>query len=258
MAAARRSFIDRLAAIDDGTILKTAFFALLAGTAGVLVIDYRELGSAEPAAVSPASILPPPPLWDPAHPMQPGPMLRTDRAVLEAPLTVKLEKGGVLALTGTIDPGAAGRVTAEIDAHGEYVKLVSLDSPGGSVEDALAIGRLLREHGFATEVTAGALCASSCPLVLAGGVTRHADPEAAIGLHQVYAAVMPANPGSISADTAMAEAQTVTARIGRYLDEMGVDPMLWLKAMETPAASLAFLTPAEMAESRLVTNVKKE
>jgi hypothetical protein len=185
-------------------------------------------------------------------------MLRTDRAVLEAPLTAKLEKGGVLALTGTIDPGAAGRVTAEIDAHGEYVKIVSLDSPGGSVEDALAIGRLLREHGFATEVTAGALCASSCPLVLAGGVTRHADPEAAIGLHQVYAAVMPANPGSISADAAMAEAQTVTARIGRYLDEMGVDPMLWLKAMETPAASLAFLTPTEMAESRLVTNVKKE
>jgi hypothetical protein len=94
--------------------------------------------------------------------------------------------------------------------------------------------------------------------VLAGGVTRSADPAAAIGLHQVYAAVMPANLGRTSADAAMAEAQTITARIGRYLDEMGVDPVLWLKAMETPAASLAFLTPAEMTASRLLTNVKKE
>jgi hypothetical protein len=260
MAAARRTFIDRLAAIEDGTILKVAFFAMLAGTIGVLIVDYRELGGGEAAAISPASILPPPPMWDPDHPMQPGPALRTDRAVLEAPLTATLEKGGVLALTGTIDPGARERVAAEIEAHGEYVKQVSLDSPGGSVEDALAIGKMLREHGFTTEVGAGALCASSCPLVLAGGVRRTADPAAAIGLHQVYAAVLPQNVGlsGRSADTAMAEAQTITARIGRYLTDMGVDPALWLKAMETPAQSLAFLTSAEMTQTRLVTNVKKE
>ena len=67
----------------------------------------------------------------------------------------------MLALTGTIDPGAAERVKAEIDAHGEYIKTVALNSPGGAVAEALAIGKLIREKGFSTSVAAGALCASS-------------------------------------------------------------------------------------------------
>jgi len=49
------------------------------------------------------------------------------------------------------------------------VKTVVLRSPGGSVQDALAMGRLIREKQFATEVEAGRYCASSCPLVFAGG-----------------------------------------------------------------------------------------
>ena len=62
-----------------------------------------------------------------------------------------------------------------------------LNSPGGSVADALAMGRLIREKKFATEVEAGKYCVSSCPLVFAGGVDRRAGDKATIGVHQVAA-----------------------------------------------------------------------
>jgi len=38
---------------------------------------------------------------------------------------------------------------------GDYIKTVVLNSPGGSIDDALAMGRLIREKKFATEVEAG-------------------------------------------------------------------------------------------------------
>src|SRR5690606_10782432 len=44
--------VHRLARIDDGAILRVAFYALLAGTAGVVYIDYREREAALPPEIS--------------------------------------------------------------------------------------------------------------------------------------------------------------------------------------------------------------
>jgi hypothetical protein len=132
---------------------------------------------------------------------------------------------------------------------------VALNSPGGSVDDALAIGALIREQGLATSVAAGALCASSCPLVLSGGAERRAAEGAAVGVHQIYATVAPgALPtGLRAAGEAMSDAQKTTAVITRHLSAMGVDPALWLHALETPPDRLYYLTPEEMTALRLVT-----
>ena len=99
-----------------------------------------------------------------------------------------LGPGGVLTAEGSIEPGSAARFAAEIEARGEYVKTVSLNSPGGALDDAMAMARIVRERGIATEVADGALCASSCPLFFAGGKTRSAGEKAAVGVHQFYAA----------------------------------------------------------------------
>ena len=69
------------------------------------------------------------------------------------------------------------------------MKTVVLHSPGGSVSDAIEMGRLIRQQQFATEVESGRYCASSCPLVFAGGLERRAGERAAIGVHQVAALV---------------------------------------------------------------------
>lgn len=250
-----RGWIARLAGIEDGAILRFAFFALLAGTASVLYLDYRELSSATPADLSftPEPILPP--ASAPGESGRPRPPVTTAPETLEEPLQIALGSGGVLSLTGTIDPGAADRFATEIAARGEYVTTVLLDSPGGSVNDALKIGRLILEKGLSTEVPDGKLCASSCPIIFASGKTRIAGREAAIGVHQIYAAALSASPvDALSvAGVAMADAQAMTAEITRYLGTAGVDPALWLHALETPPDRLYYLSTEEMEALKLVT-----
>ena len=257
-AAQKRSLLSRLAAIDDGNIIRAAFTLLLAGTIAVLYIDYQEL-SAESAMAVITPDMPVLPAFNPSSPDLPaGPSVTTDPELLRQPLTIALTNGGILELTGTIEPGAAERFRTEVEARGEYIKTVRLDSPGGVVTEALQIGALLREKGFGTLVENGALCASSCPLIFASGVTRTAAPGAAIGVHQIYAAIGTADQlkgGARAAGEAMSNTQSVTATITRHLTDMGIDAALWINALETPPDRLYYFSREELERYRLVTVV---
>jgi hypothetical protein len=252
-----RRLLHRAAAVDDGNILRVAFFALLIGTASVLYVDFRELTESEGSALAMPMqpILPP---YDPEGPSEGArPNITTSPQVLEQPLKIALGTGGQLTLTGSIELGSATRFADEIAARGEYVQTVVLDSPGGSVVDALAIGSLIHEKGLATKVAAGSLCASSCPIIFASGATRIASPEAAIGVHQIYAAALSGDPQSALrvAGAAMSDAQTTTAEIISHLTKTGVDPALWLHALETPPDRLYYFTAEEMTRLKLVTQL---
>ena len=170
---------------------------------------------------------------------------------LARPITFELSGGGRLLATGTITAGSSQAFAAEVERHGEYIKTVVLNSPGGSVADALAMGRLIRTRKFATEVEAGKYCASSCPLMFAGGTERRAGERAVIGVHQIAAAAR-------SADAAprdeMSVAQNISARCERYLALMGVKLDVWLHAMETPHDKLFIFKPEELRGLNLVTS----
>ena len=51
----------------------------------------------------------------------------------------------------------------------------------------------------------------------------------------------------------MSDAQVTTARISRHLSDMGVDPALWLHALDTPPRALYYLSGSELKTYRLVT-----
>jgi hypothetical protein len=126
------------------------------------------------------------------------------------------------------------------------------------VTDALAIGRLIHEKGLATKVAAGSLCASSCPIVFASGSQRIASAGAAIGVHQIYAAALVGGDPQDTrraVGTAMSDAQSTTASIIAHLTATGVDPALWLHALETPPDRLYYFTPEEMTRLKLATLV---
>jgi hypothetical protein len=249
----RRTLLERIRSIDDGVLMRCVFYVLLAASAAFLVLDVRE------RIVAQAQL----PGFDPRHEDQPvlPPALTDGRPaappvepaspseVLRQAMVFDLKPGGVLMAEGTIDPGAGERFTAEIEARGEYVKTVQLNSPGGSVEDALAMSKLIRERKLTTKVAARGLCASSCPLVLAGGIERLAETDAVIGVHQVFNG----SRERPSAEQAMSSAQSTTARVARHLEEMGIGSGLWLHALETPPNQLYYLTPKEMTDFRLVT-----
>lgn len=258
-APRKRSFVMRyFARFDDGEVARWAFRGLLVGAIGVLALDLNELSRengwwASEAAMpaTPADpVLPPVVQTDaPIPPDDPRRFVTAGNEILGRPMTFTLLGSGVLAAEGSIDPGAAVRFAAEIEARGEYVRTVSLNSPGGALDDAMAMARLVRDRGIATEVADGALCASSCPLLLAGGLTRAVGSKAAVGVHQFYAtAETPPAPAQ-----AMADAQMTTARISRHLSGMGIDPALWLHALDTPPQALYYFSPEELAKYRLVT-----
>jgi hypothetical protein len=238
---------------DDGLLMRGAFFGLLAAAGAFLVLDIKEMSLANAALpghdpmTTDAPVLPP--ALTEGVPQAPPVEPETSSEVLRQPMRFELQPGGLLKAEGAIDLGAADRFAEEIAARGEYVKAVTLNSPGGSVEDALAMSKLIREKGLDTRVATRALCASSCPLIFAGGVAREAAENAILGVHQVFNA----GENRPSPEQAMSEAQRTTARIARHLQDMGIADGLWLHALETPPERLYYLTPAEMAEFKLTT-----
>lgn len=248
-----------LSRFDDGELIRWAFRGLLVGAIGVLLLDLRDMADREgwfdsvpdalPQTAEP--VLPPAVLDDGENngTFDPREDIDTDPETLRQPVRFSLQPGGVLRIAGSIDIGASARFAQEIAQRGEYVRVVALNSPGGSLADSLAMSALIRERELGTVVPKGAICASSCPLVMAGGVSRGVEEGAAVGLHQFYNDSFE----GLEAPQAMSDAQTTTARITRHLAAMGVDPALWLHALETPPRRLYYLSADEMVSYDLVT-----
>jgi hypothetical protein len=259
----QQRFLAWLADSADEAVLRWIFRSAIAVTVIVLALDLASMqgwvgspdpGAALPETSSPALNLP---SLVPAilAPLLPGgdkrlrPLPQPDR-VLARPMTFDLVSGGKLMATGTITPGLSENFAAEVSRYGDYIRTVVLNSPGGSVSDAMAMGRLIRERKFATEVEAGKYCASSCPLMFAGGVERRAGNKAAIGVHQV---AVSATPALGPPRDEMSIAQNISARCQRYLGDMGINLQVWVHAMETPHDRLFVFKPDELKSLNIVT-----
>jgi hypothetical protein len=251
----------------EQVILRWIFRGAVLVVIGVLAVDLASINGwivyPDPATATPAEIREDRPALKLPNmvpsilaPLLPGgdkrlvPLLRPDGA-LAKPMTFELAGGGRLMATGTITPGTSQSFAAESERHGEYIKTVVLNSPGGSVSDALAMGQLIRAKRFATEVEPGKSCVSSCPLVFVGGVDRRAGENATIGVHQVAAMHSAANGPPRDE---MSVGQTISARCQRYLGDMGVSLQVWVHAMETPHDSLFVFKPDELKSLNIVTS----
>ena len=245
----------------DEQILRWIFRSIVAVTIAALAADLAvsngwisapDPGSSRMERASPGVDLPVPNILTPLLPggdKRATPLPQPDGSMAK-PMTFELVGGGKLMATGTITPGISEAFAAEVGKRGDYIKTVALNSPGGSVTDALAMGRLIREKKFATEVEAGKYCASSCPLVFAGGVERRAGDKAAIGVHQVAAI---SSASAVPRDE-MDVAQRISARCQRYLGDMGINLQVWVHAMETPHDKLFIFRPDELKSLNIVTS----
>ena len=162
-------------------------------------------------------------------------------------------EGTQITLRGHIAPGDGARIARTLAARraqGTPVREVSMNSTGGSLHEALMIGRMLRAAGVTTKLPADAICYSACPFMFAGGQDRIAATQGRFGVHQEH--IDPASSRD-SAQTA-ADVQQSTAQVMHYLAEMGVDLGLMEPTMATPPDRIHVLSPLELARYHLTTS----
>ncbi len=253
--------------VSDGRILKYIFLAMLAMTVATVGIDLREMVAAAPDGIPGSQRVEPAPMDLPRFgdqtrtylpktmpvgpsrraPRLPGINGPVDTMVMGDPMQFYKGTDGDYSAVGTITNGTAERLQDFVDENEKQIGRLFLHSPGGSVADALAMSRIIREAGISTVVPANAYCASSCPLVLAGGLYRNSGADAWVGVHQVYST----GDAIGTLQRGMAEAQTISAVCQNHLEDMGVDPKLWVYAMQTPPANLFILTEKQILDLRL-------
>ena len=182
-----------------------------------------------------------------------------------------------LSAEGRIWSGAAAALAQAVESFGGRRLPILIHSPGGSVADAIAMGELIRIRGLAVAVartlitncpdraprcpggpgramTGGAMCASACVLMLAGGVERLVGPAARVGVHQITTLVKETEGSAhLTSTRKIYEQVDVDEAVTHYLTAMGVgDPVMALMR-KTPAASIRWLSLADLRASGLAT-----
>lgn len=112
---------------------------------------------------------------------------------------------------------------------------VWLSGPGGDLDEALELGKLILDLGFVTNVDEDVECASACALVWLGGASLYMHKDAKIGFHQAY---VDDGESSIAGN----------AVVGHYLSEVGLEANIVEFVVSAEPESMIWLTP-EVAKS---------
>jgi hypothetical protein len=174
---------------------------------------------------------------------------------------------------------AAGIITADSPndfdefAHGRDLNgaTVVLDSSGGSVNDAIALGRRWRDLGMRTTVGISiethtaqgdqatvvpeAYCESMCVFLLLSGKTRYVPEAAHVRVHQIWMGdrADDAKAASYTAQDMMIVERDI-GRLAKYTFDMGgAGDLLSLSLNVPPWEDLHELSPVELRQTHLVT-----
>jgi hypothetical protein len=123
--------------------------------------------------------------------------------------------------------------------------IVDLDSPGGDLSEAMAIGRWIRQTKGWTGIRSQASCASACVYIFAAGVSK--NPSGSLLIHRPYLMSHPA--GNI--DTALKNALAASRA---YFAEMNVPEGLADVMFSIAPNKGRPLTPVEIEQYRLMGN----
>jgi len=180
---------------------------------------------------------------------------------------------------------ASGMITADtprdfddfVRGHNVRGATVVLDSKGGSVLGAIALGRSIRSLGLATTVGRvreqtgrdsavrrawvwpRAECQSMCPFVLLGGVKRYIPPEARVLVHQIWLGDRrdDAAAASYSAED-LVLVQRDIGRLVQYTLDMGGGAELLEVALRIPPwEPMRLLSRDELRRTRLDTSQER-
>ncbi|KQS99170.1 hypothetical protein [Rhizobium sp. Leaf453] len=209
---------------------------------------------------------------------------------------------------GQIVAGSPAGLKKILKTAGKRRLPILIQSPGGDVDAAIAMGRMIRKRKLDTGVSAtrfrgceptdpdctlgpeargvysgtafsgGAFCASACPLMLAGGVTRLASHWSYVGVHQVTTSysetrvtyktlyrivngkkkvvkktVVGRKQGPVRTTTKMSKA--IRKKLLGYFAEMGVQASTLEAMLSTPPEDMRHLPEDELLRLGLITRL---
>lgn len=160
--------------------------------------------------------------------------------------SVTMEGDSTILVTGEIKPGDAAafdRHLRQVVNSRKRLEFVDLNSPGGSIDEAILLGRLVRESRAFVIVGPGSKCFSSCVLILAGGAHR-AVKGGTVGIHRPFFRDSPK-------ESVASELSRVEARAKRYVNEMGVPEALVEAMFSISPSEVQILSEADLSRYRL-------
>lgn len=170
-------------------------------------------------------------------------------------------------ISGEIAPGDADAFAFAVRQAGRYLKNVLLSSPGGSPQEAMKIGALVRKHKLSTQapstvagqgvLVAGksgckgeeCVCASACFLVWAGGQEKSGDR---LGIHRPVYEFTGRQPDTAGAaywrSRMKARMLTLSFDLRGYLSRLSVPEKFIARITDARSDRMHWLTANEVAE----------
>ena len=175
-------------------------------------------------------------------------------------------------VTGTFNPGDGDRIAAALtgsidrwrnqDLYG--VSVICLDSPGGSIAEALKLADVLRNEAIGTRLEAGTRCESACALLfMAGSFYAHESglykwrimhPTARLGFH---APSLQVRDGQYSAETVTRSYALAMETLARTIEDLmqnrgfedgeHLKPSLMAAMLRTPPDQMFYIETADQA-----------
>jgi hypothetical protein len=146
---------------------------------------------------------------------------------------VMVDSGTILRLRGDVREGDYGRLKSLLQ-NGSVIGL-EIRSGGGSLEEGVEIGRVVRDKGLF--VYASKECDSVCALIFFAAKERYMDRGCKIGVHSVSNV-----RGKEDADSTR-----ITVQTSRLLVGFGVPHSIIGKIVATPPARITFLDNSDLA-----------
>ncbi len=146
---------------------------------------------------------------------------------------------GLLRVTGEFTPGIAEAVEKSLAAT-RSVRIVVFDSPGGDVEEAMRIGRDIKQIGLATGVSKE--CSSACTYSFVAGRQRILLPGGKLGFHACQKVVwyFPCENQKYSG----------------YLAASGIDETFIRRALSVDPRDIWYPRPEELLAAHVVTRTR--
>ncbi|MRX48854.1 hypothetical protein GI374_00055 [Paracoccus sp. S-4012] len=126
-----------------------------------------------------------------------------------------VEIPAVIHIKGEVVPGDSEKFYDLVEHEDRAI--VTLDSPGGMVQDGLSIASEIAMRGYTTTVAGGDECYSVCAVMWVSGKNRVMDRTSSIGVHAAWRDIAMDDGTSLATESGVANAD-----IGSFLTHVGL------------------------------------